>query len=236
MLKFAKLGLVSLTLTVALPSLGEVAFQEGVHYERLPIPVETRHGDKVEVVEVFSYACVHCMNFQPIVHQWEQQLPEHVDFYRMPATFNDAWRALAQAYYTAEALGVTERVHGPIFAAIHQRGVNLAIRRAWPRSFETEAGISKDQFNQVYNSFSVRSRVQQADARGRAYRLTGTPTLIVDGAFRIDARMAGGNGAMLQVVDHLVAERRAASCAPATAPDAASGNARQCADSRRRRR
>jgi protein dithiol oxidoreductase (disulfide-forming) len=211
MLKFAKLGLVSLTLTVALPSLGEVAFQEGVHYERLPIPVETRHGDKVEVVEVFSYACVHCMNFQPIVHQWEQQLPDHVDFYRLPATFNDAWRALAQAYYTAEALGVTERVHGPIFAAIHQRGVNLADPARMAQIFETEAGISKDQFDQVYNSFSVRSRVQQADARGRAYRLTGTPTLIVDGAFRIDARMAGGNGAMLQVVDHLVAERRAAS-------------------------
>lgn len=210
MLRLVKHGLVALGLVLALPSVAEEAFQEGVHYERLPIPVDTRNGDKVEVVEIFSYACVHCMNFQPIVHQWAEQAPEHVDFYRMPATFNNAWKALAQSYYTAEALGVTEQVHGPIFAAIHQRGTNLADPALMAELFEREAGVSAEQFNQVYNSFSVRSRVQQADARGRAYRLTGTPTLIVAGEFRVDARMAGGNGAMLQVVDHLVAERRAA--------------------------
>lgn len=182
-------------------------FEEGVHYERLPIPVDTRDDARVEVVEVFSYACIHCKNFQSNIDRWRQDLPEHVDFYRMPATFNASWAALAQAYYTAEALGVTEQVHDPIFRAIHDRGVNLAEPALMAELFETAAGITPDQFNQVYNSFSVRSRVQQADARGRAYRLSGTPTLIVDGRYRVDGRMAGGNDAMLAVVNYLVAQR-----------------------------
>lgn len=209
--KFGTLGLLLAAMWLALPgAAAEPEFQEGVHYERLPIPVETRNPEKVEVVEVFSYACVHCKNFQPLIEQWAESAPELVDFHRMPATFNPTWQALAQAYFTAEALDVTDRVHGPIFSAIHDRGVNLAEPERMAELFETEAGIAKERFDQVYRSFSVRSRVQQADARGRAYRLTGTPTLIVDGTFRIDARMAGGNGAMLRVVDHLVAQRAAA--------------------------
>jgi len=183
-------------------------FEEGVHYERLPIAVDTADPDQVEVVEVFSYACIHCKNFQGTLDQWLASTPEDVDFQRMPATFNESWAALAQAFYAVQALGVIDQMHEPIFQAIHDRGINLADPALMADLVEDVAGVAPEQFNQVYNSFSVRSRVQQADARGRAYRLTGTPTLIVDGTYRVDARMAGGNGAMLKVVDFLVAKRR----------------------------
>ena len=183
-------------------------FQEGTHYERLPIPVDTREPGKVEVVEVFSYGCIHCKNFQPVVDAWREELPEYVDFYRMPATFSQPWEVLAQLYYTAEALGVTEQVHAPIFAAIHDRGVNLTDPDLMAELFEREAGVAPADFRKVFSSFSVRSRVQQAHARGLAYRLSGTPTVIVDGTFRVDGRMAGSNSGILQVVDYLVAQRR----------------------------
>jgi protein dithiol oxidoreductase (disulfide-forming) len=197
-------------IAVATPAAAATSYQEGEHYERLPIPVDTRDPDKVEVVEVFSYGCIHCKTFQPAMDAWQQDLPEHVDFYRMPATFNQSWEALAQLYYTAEALGVTERVHTAIFQAIHDRGENLTDPDLMAALFEREAGIEPDQFHKVFNSFSVRSRVQQAHARGLAYRLSGTPTLIVDGTFRVDGQMAGGNAEMLNVVDYLVAQRHAA--------------------------
>jgi protein dithiol oxidoreductase (disulfide-forming) len=211
--KFAVLVAMLVAPVVAPQALAEAQssqFQEGVHYERLPVAVETRNPQKVEVIEVFSYACIHCKNFQREVDEWLANIPEHVDFQRLPATFNETWMALAQAFYTAEALGVTEQVHGPIFSAIHDRGRNVADPALMAEIFEASAGVKPEQFNQVYRSFSVRSRVQQADARGRAYRLTGTPTLIVDGLYRVDARMAGSNAGMLAVVDHLVAQRRAA--------------------------
>ena len=50
---------------MALPLHAE-EFVEGVHYMRLPVPVETQDASKVEVVEIFSYACIHCRNFEII--------------------------------------------------------------------------------------------------------------------------------------------------------------------------
>lgn len=208
----------SLVLTIGLLAMaahgvaetGTSGFREGEHYARLPVPIETRDPTRVEVVEVFSYACVHCRNFQPAVNEWHRNAPDSVDFYRMPATFNRAWAVLAQAYYTAEALGVTDRVHEPIFRAIHDREENLADPDLLAELFEAEAGVPAEQFHRVFNSFSVRSRVDLADGRGRAYRLSGTPTVIVDGLYRVDGGMAGSNNGILRVVEYLVAERQAA--------------------------
>jgi thiol:disulfide interchange protein DsbA len=183
--------------------------KEGVNYERLPVAIETRDPGKVEVVEVFSYACIHCKNFQPAVSAWHARAPEYVDFYQLPAAFDPTWAKLAQAFYAAEALGVTDQVHDLIFSGIHDRNLNLADPAELAKLFKDAAGIEPDKFNEVFNSFSVRSRVQQADARTRAYRVTGTPTMIVDGQFRVDARMAGGNDGMLRVVDYLVEQQKA---------------------------
>ena len=52
----------------------------------------------------------------------------------------------------------------------------------------------------------MRSRVQQADAHGRAYGVTGVPTLVVDGRYKIDGRMAGNNANMLAIGARVVGE------------------------------
>jgi len=183
--------------------------KEGVNFERLPVAIETRDPSKVEVVEVFSYACIHCRNFQPMIAPWAAKAPDYVDFYRLPAAFDATWAKLAQAYYAAEALGVTAQVHDLIFSGIHDRQVNLADPEQLAALFKDAAGVEPEKFKEVFNSFSVRSRVQQADARTRAYRVTGTPTLIVDGQFKVDARKAGGNEGMIRVVDYLVEQQKA---------------------------
>jgi protein dithiol oxidoreductase (disulfide-forming) len=202
--------LVGLIPAFAAAAEGEPKWKEGVNYERLPVPIETHDPAKVEVIEVFSYACIHCKTFQPMIDGWREKAPDYVDFQPLPASFDPTWTKLAQAYYAAEALGVTDKVHDLIFTTIHDSHVNLADPVELAKLFKSAAGVEPDKFNQVYNSFSVRSRVQQADARVRAYRVNGTPTMIVDGQFRIDARMAGGNVEMLQVVDYLVEQQHAA--------------------------
>jgi thiol:disulfide interchange protein DsbA len=207
--KHLLLFLLGLVPALAAAAEGAPVWKEGVNYERLPVAIETRDPSKVEVIEVFSYACIHCKNFQPMVEAWRAKAPDYVDFQQLPAAFDPTWQKLAQAFYAAEALGVTAQVHDLMFTSIHDGQVNLADPAELAKLFKDAAGIEPDRFNQVFNSFSVRSRVQQADARTRAYRIKGTPTLIVDGQFRVDARMAGGNAEMLQVVDHLVEQQRA---------------------------
>ena len=182
-------------------------FEEGTHYVRLPVPVATSDPSRVEVVEVFSYACIHCKTFEPTLESWRARQGAGVDFQRLPAIFNQTWALFAQAYYTAEVLGVTAQVHQPIFKALHEQGKDLRDPGAMAVVFETFAGVPESDFRQVYESFGVRSRMQQAQAHARAYGITGTPSMVVDGRFRTDGGMAGSNAMMLAVVDYLVAKQ-----------------------------
>lgn len=191
-------------------------FQEGVHYQRLPVPVETKDANRVEVVELFSYACIHCKTFDPTLEAWRGEQADDVLFRRVPAIFNQTWKLLAQAFYAAEVLGIGEKVHQPMFRALHDQGVNLGNPSLLAALFQEVAGVVPSEFTRIFNSFSVRSRVQQAEAHGRAYRVTGVPTLIVDGIYRIDGKMAGNNTKMLEIVDFLIAERRGAANADRT--------------------
>lgn len=179
-------------------------FVEGTHYERLPVAVETRDDASVEVVEVFSYACVHCFNFDPLIESWRERQSDEVAFHRVPAIFSTDWELLAQAFYTAETLGVSEAVHLPLFQGIHVKNQDMRQLPLLLELFDEQADVSEEDFTTVFSSFSVRSRVAQAKAKVRAYRVTGVPSMIVNGKYRIDGRMAGSNTRMLEVVDYLV--------------------------------
>jgi thiol:disulfide interchange protein DsbA len=210
------------TVAVMLTILGTRAyadeFEVGIHYDLLPIAVDTANPNKIEVVEVFSYGCPHCFNFDAPLEAWRaKQLPD-VAFRRVPAVFREEWKILAQAYYTADLLGVVDKVHRPIFEAIHVQGLNPGDPAVLAKVFQDSAGVDGEQFLKVLNSFGVRSKVQQADALGRMYRLPGVPTLIVEGKYQVNGgKLTGTNIDMLAVVDYLVAKERAARAAkPAT--------------------
>jgi thiol:disulfide interchange protein DsbA len=204
---------IGIALTIALALGGGLAFADpyevGVHYERLPIAVDTAVPSKIEVVEVFSYGCPHCFSFEPAIEAWRARQPADVNFRRIPAVFRSDWLILAQAYYTAEVLGVVDKVHEPIFEAIHVQGLNGADPAVLAKIFQDSAGVDGEQFLKVLNSFGVRSKVQQADAQARMYRVPGVPTLIVNGKYRVNGgQLVGTNIEMLDVVDYLVAKER----------------------------
>jgi len=208
-------SLVALAATTTLSvGVAKDTYVEGTHYEVIDIPVETGLESelprKVEVVEVFSYMCVHCYSFDPLVNRWEQGKSAQAVFNRLPAVFSSDWALMAQAFYTAEILGVAEQMHEPLFAAIHTKPKNIRDEDILAALFEDNASVSKAEFSKSYNSFFVRSRVMQARAKSRAYGITGVPTMIVNGKYRVGARMAGSNQGMLDVVDFLVQKELAA--------------------------
>ena len=203
----ALLALASLTVGASAQAM---EFEEGTHYVRLAVPVQTQDEARVEVAEVFSYACIHCKTFDPALENWRHNQGAHVQFRRVPAVFNQTWSLFAQAFYSAQVLNVSDAVHTPIFQAIHEQGKDLRDPAAMALLFEAFAGVPRDEFEQVFTSFGVRSRLQQALALGKAYGVNGVPTLIVDGVFRTDGQMAGSNAMMLQVVEYLVGQQAAA--------------------------
>ena len=194
-----------LALAVAAQAQG---YKQGVDYFKLPVPVETRDADKIEVVEVFSYGCIHCYQLESMLNAWINAQADDVDFYRVPmATRN--MQTLAQAFYTAKAMDVLPDVHLPMFENIHEYGIDMSRPQLIRRAF-MEAGVDEEEFARVFDSFAVNTRVRQADAQTRLYRVQGTPSMIVDGRYLVDTVAAGSAVDMLLVVNQLIAEERAA--------------------------
>ena len=202
---------------------GEAArFVAGKHYDVIAPALRTRNPDKIEVVEFFAYSCGHCYNFEPLLIQWKQGLSEDVEVLASPAMWNAQIEPHAKAFFTAQALGVLDKVHNALFAAYHVDRNRLSSEAEIRKVFVAN-GVKAEDFDKAFRSFGVGSQVRQADSRARGARITGTPEMMVAGKYRITARKAGGQAEMLKVADFLIEKERAAASAgvnkaPTTAP------------------
>lgn len=184
-------------------------FQAGKEYEVLSSPVPVAEPGKIEVVELFWYGCPHCYQFEPVINPWVEKLPQDVSFKRIPAMFGGIWNTHGQLFITLESMGVEKQVHDAVFAAYHQERKKLATPEEMA-DFLAGKGVDKDAFLKAYNSFGVKSRVEQAKKLGMAYQISGVPVLIVNGKYRFDLGSAGGPQQTLEVADFLIEKERAA--------------------------
>jgi thiol:disulfide interchange protein DsbA len=184
-------------------------YKAGVHYEVLPQAVRTANPNKIEVNEVFSYTCSHCYNFEALLHPWSKTLADDVDFQQTPAIWQPALEPYARAYYSAKVLKVLDKVHMPIFEAIHVQRQQVRTKDDLAAIFVAQ-GVDKAKFDQAYNSFGMTSMVNQASSRVRGYRVRGTPEIIVNGKYRVSTRDAGGFEGMLSVANFLIEKERSA--------------------------
>ena len=168
----------------------------------------TQTGDKIEVLEIFWYACPHCNDFQPYLETWLENKPDDVEFRRMPGIFRKSWAPHAKAYYTAEKLGVLDAIHGPLFAAIHRQRKKVHDDKAI-RKFFISNGVDKGDFKKVYESDEVDTKVKQAFVMAQRYKVTGVPAVIVNGKYLVSGSTAGSFPNVLKVIDQLIGRERA---------------------------
>ncbi|VAW98399.1 Periplasmic thiol:disulfide interchange protein DsbA [hydrothermal vent metagenome] len=179
-------------------------YQEGEHYERVSPPQPTTAAPgQVEVVELFWYGCPHCYRLEPYAKRWLKKKPSNVKFVRMPGVFQPSWEIGARAYYTAEILGVADKVHGAMFEAIHELKSPMSSEAEILALFK-QHGVEEKDFNRVFKSFAVETKLRRARDMGRRYGARGVPAIIVNGKFRTGVHEAGGNARVFQVVDYLV--------------------------------
>jgi len=190
-------------------------FEEGKQYVALANPQPTSTPDKVEVVELFWYGCPHCNELEPFVTEWLAKQPEDVEFVRMPAILGGGWELLAKAYYTAELLGVVDKVHHALFDAIHKQRQKFR-NEADVQALFSNQGVSAEDFRKTFNSFAVVVKTNNARQMTRRYAISGVPTLIVNGKYSTSGSLAGGSRNIMEVVTFLVdRERDAMQAAPA---------------------
>jgi thiol:disulfide interchange protein DsbA len=184
-------------------------FQEGQHYFRIE-PAQPTPADTIEVTEVFSYACIHCANFQPTIEAWEKKKPAQASFVSLPAAWNPGWEMLARAYYAAEALGVLDKTHDALFKAIHVEHRPFRSMQDLADWYAATAGIKAEDFLATANSSAVNIKVNRSKQLVPRYGVDGTPSVVVAGKYRVTGGSAGGWPEVMQVVDFLVAKEIAA--------------------------
>jgi thiol:disulfide interchange protein DsbA len=181
------------------------AYVEGTHYAVVVPPLAGAAEGKVKVVELFWYGCPHCFQFDPTLDAWLKSKPANVEFERIPAIFNNpSWELHARAYYTADVMGVLEKIHQPLFDAMHVKKQRLNTREAL-RDFFVAQGVEGSQFDATFDSFAVSGLVRQAAVLTKQYGIDGVPALAVQGKYRVGGQMAGSYENMMRIVDFLVA-------------------------------
>jgi thiol:disulfide interchange protein DsbA len=166
-------------------------YTEGEQYTKVNETVTK----KKEVREYFSVYCGHCFKFEPIMHNLKKALPadasferNHVDFLRGASP--KIQQMITKSIVVAEQLGDADKLVGAVFNYIHvQRAVITSEKDL--RNIFVLNGADGDKFDKLMKSFSVNSQAkamkkyQESMTAKRA--LTGVPTIIVNGKYKVDA-------------------------------------------------
>ena len=188
-------------------------WKAGVNYMPL-VPAQPTNvpAGKVEVVEAFWYACPHCNALEPFIQSWLKNKPEYIEFVRVPVMWGPVHRAHAKLFYMLRALNRAD-LDQKVFDTIHKDGNMLVandeqVTRKMQLDFLKANGVSVEDFNKAWDSFSVSTALQRAEQLGESYKVTGVPMIIINGKYTTDPTMAGGPGQMLQLINDLAASEK----------------------------
>lgn len=174
-------------------------------YKDLAAVQPTQDPTKVEVIEFFWYGCPHCYQFEPALEKWRASMPDNVTFIRQPAVFSKVWAMHAKAYFTAEVLGVVDKVHADFFRAIQVNKQQLTSEADLAKFFVAH-GVDEAAFHDAYNSFIVDTKMRQAKTMGPRYGITGVPAIVINGKYLVNGKTAGSHAGMIKAMNELIVQ------------------------------
>ena len=177
---------------------------EGTDYTLIENP-DPISGPKVHVVEVFGFGCIHCAKLQPDLVVWEKTLPSYVQFEYLPGPFGGLPDAFSRAFFAAQAMQVETRSHSNIFKAVFD-DKRVSTAEDVPALY-ADYGVDAKVFTATMQSFGVSSKVVAANQQIIRWKIEGTPTIVVDGKYRV-MESAAGPSVMFHTVDWLIARQR----------------------------
>lgn len=193
-------------------------FTEGKHYNKLSIKAlenplvdelrkELKPGE-VKVIEFFSYGCVWCYRLDPTLASWLKTKPNYVQFERVPVVFQTSWKDLTRSYYTAEALQALDKIHEPLFKAIHAEKLDTTQQGAL-KTFFVNQGIEAQSFDDTFGSFTIDRKLKWAESMGQVFKVTRIPALVVltpEAAYLSTVSMAGNEDHLIKLINQFAQE------------------------------
>ena len=191
MIKLVKAGLLALLLPMAASSVA-ATYEEGVHYD----VVAERATKKPEVKEFFSFYCPACNNMEALIGEFKPKLDKDVKFKKSHVDFvgvrdPENQQMMSQALATAEVLPQKDKIVAAIFNHIHTKRAKFS-ELADVKDVFVAQGVDGDKFDKLMKSFSVNSKAKSLkmnqETMAKKGVLTGVPTIIVNGKYRINSK------------------------------------------------
>lgn len=213
----ASAGQSALERAAPLPTAGSLPagrWVAGKHYRPLsPAQPTNVAPGKVEVVEVFWYGCPHCYALDPFLESWRKSAPSYVEFVRLPVMWQTAHKQHARIYYTLQALNAVDRLHGKVFSEVNQKHNPLIAETEegslkLQQAFAKANGISEKDYADAFNSFSVQTKLKQAEDLTLRYRVEGVPLIVINGKYVSDVGMAEGQANLISLINDLAAAEK----------------------------
>lgn len=173
-------------------------------YELINPPQNTATPDKVEVIEYFWLGCPHCYSFEPSIAAWEANMPENVVFSREAPPLNPSWEQHSRSFYAAQLLGHEHEFVEGMFKAIHENRQRMR-SPGDIADLAAALGMDKDKFLKTMDSFGVQTKMNRAMQMAKGAGLTGVPSVVINGKYRTGAGVAGGNDAVIRVINETIA-------------------------------
>lgn len=199
---------ISAVVTQAAFAAAGAAAEEGKTYRALPAKEATESGGKVEVLEAFSYGCIHCFNFEPALRDWKQRSGADVQVVLLPATFQPLFALFARGFYAAKSLGMAEKTHEAVFDTVWKDNFQVQNEEQLADLY-AKLGVKREEFVAALHAPAVDAAVQAATAKARRLSLEGTPSLYVDGKYQVLLTGATSYDDIIARLDGVVAKARA---------------------------
>ncbi|MBF0461777.1 MAG: thiol:disulfide interchange protein DsbA/DsbL [Magnetococcales bacterium] len=157
--------------------------QAGIHYDLIN-PVLPRSETKPEIVEIFNFKCPHCFALAPYTTAWAEKNKDRFLFKSVPVYWDKQTDIPARAFFAADFLGKGEAMKTAIFKAFFDRSIDIENREEMT-ALAQATGMEIEAFRTHMNSFGVSARLAQAKSLQQTYQVSATPTLVVNGKYRI---------------------------------------------------
>ena len=181
-----------LALATALPA---SAATEGTDYEVVKAEVAPLQKDKIEVTEFFAYWCPHCKDLEPILLKHAKTFKKDTVL-RTEHIVWDEGRDFGFARLAAavKQAGLRDQADPVIFEAFASQRIDLG------KDDELRQWLA------AYDSFSNKNMAEQMKRWTEQYEITGTPTVIVGGKYKVNFQQGFDGG--MKVIDELVQKVR----------------------------
>ena len=178
---------------------------EGEDYTLLDTPLTNQQRDSIEVIEYFSYRCIHCKNFEPFLEDWLVEIPENVNFARQHVVFSTSDELFARTHLALQQSPNYSSLHNRLFSAVHDRQkqfTNIEDITSYLEGYD----LDPDEFKRSFNSPRTdRTLTNNRSGQARS-QLAATPSLLISGKYLIS--MKNGQPRALEVASELIEKEK----------------------------